>query len=55
MPRQIPLDLDGEGLRRLWNQLPEHCRRDAIAIWTRLIGRAAHDRSDTRDSKEEQR
>ena len=41
MPRQISLDLRGEGLRALWSRLPERCRREAVAIWTQLITSAA--------------
>lgn len=55
MPRQMPLDLRGDGLRAVWCRLPERCRREAIAIWTQLVARAARDRSDTPDRKEEQR
>jgi hypothetical protein len=55
MPRQIPLDLRGDGLRALWGRLPERCRRDAVAIWTQLVARAARERSDMQGSKEEQR
>ena len=55
MPRQIPLDLRGEGLRALWSTLPERCRRDAVAIWTQLVARAAREPSNTTDRKEEHR
>jgi hypothetical protein len=55
MPRQIPLDLRGDGLRALWCRLPERCRREAIAIWTQLIASAARAPSSTHDGKEEQR
>ena len=55
MPRQMPLDLRGDGLRALWSQLPERCRRDAVAIWTQLVARAARDRSDMPDDNKEQR
>jgi hypothetical protein len=54
MPRQISLDLRGDGFGTLWRRLPERCRRDAVAIWTQLVARAARDRSDTADRKEEQ-
>lgn len=41
MPKQRVLDLRGEGLLALWQQLPERCRRDVIEVWARLIARAA--------------
>ena len=41
MPTQTALDLRGEGLRALWERLPEHCRKEAVALWTQLIARAA--------------
>jgi hypothetical protein len=59
MPRQMPLDLGGDGLRALWSRLPPRCRGDAVAIWTQLVARAARDRSDAPDTpdrrEEEQR
>lgn len=42
MPKQRLLDLNGEGLVALWEQLPVRCRTEAIAILARLIARAAH-------------
>ena len=41
MPKQSALDLRGEGLIALWSRLPERCRRDVVAVWARLIARAA--------------
>ncbi len=40
MARQRTLDLGGEKLGTLWKQLPERCRREAIAIWARVIALA---------------
>jgi hypothetical protein len=54
MPRQILLDLRGDGLRALWSRLPERCRREAVAIWTQLVASAARDRSNTQDGNEEE-
>jgi hypothetical protein len=45
MPTQTSLDLRGEGLRTLWKRLPERCRKEAVAIWTQLIARAAQSHS----------
>jgi len=55
MPRQILLDLRGEGLRVLWTRLPERSRREAVAIWTQLIASAARGPSTTHGGKEEAR
>jgi hypothetical protein len=55
MPRQIPLDLRGDGLRVLWRRLPERCRREAVAIWMQLIASAARGPSTTHGSKKENR
>jgi hypothetical protein len=41
MQKQTSLDLRAEGLRALWQRLPERCRAEAVAIWTQLIMRAA--------------
>jgi hypothetical protein len=38
---QTSLDLRGNGLRSIWNQLPERCRSDVVSLWTQLIARAA--------------
>lgn len=45
MPTQTRLDLRGEGLRTLWKRLPDRCRKEAVAIWTLLIARAAQSNS----------
>ena len=52
MPKQILLDLCGEGLRALWSRLPERSRREAVAIWTQLIASAARAPSTTHGGKE---
>lgn len=52
MPRQISLDLRGEGLRALWSRLPERCRREAVAIWTQIITSAARGAALTQEGKE---
>jgi hypothetical protein len=54
MPRQIPLDLRGDGLRAVWSRLPARCRRDAVAIWTQLLASAARDRSNTHEGNQEE-
>ncbi len=41
MPRQRTLDFGGEKLGALWKQFPERCRREAIAVWARVIALAA--------------
>ena len=41
MPRQRSLDFRGEGLGTLWPRLPERWRREVMAIYARLIARAA--------------
>lgn len=53
MPKQRALDLRGEGLFSLWRQLPERCRRDAIAVWARLIARAAQSKKRTKKKETE--
>jgi hypothetical protein len=40
MPRQRTLDFAGEKLGALWKQLPERCRREAVATWARVIALA---------------
>lgn len=55
MPRQISLDLRGEGLRALWSRLPERCRREAVAIWTQIITSAARGAALTQEGKEKKR
>lgn len=51
MARQRTLDFRREGLAGLWNRLPERSRREALAIYARLIARAAQRRR--RAQKEE--
>jgi hypothetical protein len=48
MARQRTLDFRREGLGTLWDRLPERWRREVIAIYARLIARAAqrHRRAD---------
>jgi hypothetical protein len=48
MPKQRALDLRGEGLFSLWRRLPEPCRQEAIAIWARMIARAAQSKKQTK-------
>jgi hypothetical protein len=40
MPRQKILNFGGEQLGALWKQLPERCRKDAVAVWARAIALA---------------
>jgi len=51
MPTQTALDLRGEGLRALWKRLSEECRKEAVALWTQLIARAAQNRHKKKESK----
>ena len=44
MSRQRPLDFRREGLGKLWDQLPERGRHEVIALYARLIARAAQQR-----------
>src|SRR6266508_1620372 len=37
MPRQRTLNFTGKQLGVLWKQLPERCRKEAVAIWARVI------------------
>ena len=41
MARQRPLDFRREGLGTLWPRLPERWRQEVLAIYARLIARAA--------------
>ena len=41
MSKQRALDLRGDGLATLWKRLPEHCRREAVTVWARLLAAAA--------------
>jgi hypothetical protein len=41
MPRQRTLDFRGEKLGLLWDRVPERWRREVLAIYARLIARAA--------------
>ena len=40
MPRQRTLNFDSEQVGALWKQLPEGCRKEAVAIWARVIALA---------------
>ena len=51
MPKQRVLDLRGEGLFALWRQLPERCRKDVIAVWARLIARAAQQSTQSKTNR----
>jgi hypothetical protein len=44
MSRQRTLDFRREGFGMLWKRLPERWRREVIAIYARLIVRAAQRR-----------
>jgi lauroyl/myristoyl acyltransferase len=47
MPRQRTLDFRGDGLGLMWDRLPERWRREVLAIYARLITRAAQRRRRT--------
>lgn len=51
MPTQTALDLRGEGLRALWKRLTEDSRKEAVALWTQLIARAAQNHFTKKGSK----
>jgi len=51
MPRQRTLNFTGKQLGVLWKQLPERCRKEAVAIWARVIAltvQASAERKGTR-------
>lgn len=41
MPKQTEFDLVADGLAALWTRLPEPPRREAVAMWARLIACAS--------------
>ena len=41
MARQQSLDFRGDRLVALWKLLPQQYRKEAVALWTQLIARAA--------------
>jgi hypothetical protein len=45
MARQRSLDFGGEQLAAIWRQVPERCRKQAVALWGQLIAAAAQRRS----------
>jgi len=51
MSTQTTLDLRGEGLRTLWQRLPEECRKAAVALWMQLIARATQNHPGKKGSK----
>jgi hypothetical protein len=51
MPTQTTLDLRGEGLRTLWKRLPGDCRKGAVALFSKLIARAAQNHHRKKGSK----
>jgi hypothetical protein len=52
MAKQTSLDFRGEGLRAfLWKRLPEHCRKEIIALVADLIARAAQSASNQKGAK----
>ena len=51
MSKQRALDLRGEGLWALWEQLPERCRKEAVVIWARLIAQATQVSSKSKRKK----
>jgi hypothetical protein len=41
MPKQRELDFGADGLAALWTRIPESARREAVALWSRLLAGAA--------------
>ncbi len=41
MARQILLPLEGQRPGELWEEFPESCRRETIALYSQLIEKAA--------------
>ena len=41
MARQRLLDLGGDRLAAMWKELPERCRKEAVALWAQLIAALA--------------
>jgi hypothetical protein len=44
MARQRSLDFGTEPLAVIWKQVPERCRKQAVALWAQLIAAAAQRR-----------
>ena len=55
MSKQRPLDLGGDGLFALWRQLPEPSRQEAIALWARVIAKAAQSEKQTKDTGDDEK
>ena len=45
MARQQSLDFRGERLAAIWKLLPQQYRKEAVALWMQVIGRAAQGQS----------
>jgi len=45
MVRQRSLDFGTERLATIWKQVPERCRKEALALWAQLIAAAVQRRS----------
>jgi hypothetical protein len=45
MGRQQSLDFRGEQLVAIWKLLPKPCRKEAVALWMKLIAHAAQAQS----------
>lgn len=45
MGRQQALDFRGDRLVAIWQLLPEQYRKEAVALWMKLIARAAQGQS----------
>jgi hypothetical protein len=45
MGRQQSLDFRGERLVAIWKLLPQPCRKEAVALWMKLIACAAQAQS----------
>ena len=53
MPRQKTLHFGGEQPGALWTQLPERCRKDAVAVWARVIAMAVHTSTNRKERGDE--
>lgn len=49
MVRQRLLDLGGEQFAAIWKQIPERCRKEALALWAQLIAASAQRRSSAKE------
>jgi hypothetical protein len=55
MVRQRSLDLGGERLAAIWKQVPERCRKEAVALWAQLIAACAQRRPNHKGARHEHR